>query len=177
MTRLLKILFSTLVLFYGSLSSLLAQQADGQNLASIQVQGSVINTVEMEELISELIQNPVFIPDNPEQQIIVIDPVTSVGVAGYMIVRGSAGYSFNFQVPKTMRLVNSNDGSSFEITISLSYSMIEDQASSTLLREQMADLTLNDSGQLYFWIGGIMDISTLTSGEYTGELIFEISYL
>lgn len=177
MTRLLKILFSTLVLFYGSLSSLLAQQADGQNLASIQVKGSVINTVEMEELISELIQNPVFIPDNPEQQIIVIDPVTSVGVAGYMIVRGSAGYSFNFQVPKTMRLVNSNDGGSFEITISLSYSMIEDQASSTLLREQMADLTLNDSGQLYFWIGGIMDISTLTSGEYTGELIFEISYL
>jgi hypothetical protein len=76
-----------------------------------------------------------------------------------------------------MRLINGDDGSSFEITISLSYNSAEDQASSTLLREQMADLTLNDSGQLYFWIGGIMDLSALTSGEYTGELIFEISYI
>lgn len=154
-----------------------AQVVEAENSASIQVRGSVINTVEMEELTSELIQNPVFIPDSPEQQTIVIDPVTSVGVAGYMIVRGSAGYSFNFQVPKTMRLINGDDGSSFEITISLSYNAVEDQASSTLLREQMADLTLNDSGQLYFWIGGIMDLSALTSGEYTGELIFEISYI
>lgn len=154
-----------------------AQVVEAENTASIQVRGSVINTVEMEELTSELVQNPVFIPDSPEQQTIVIDPVTSVGVAGYMIVRGSAGYSFNFQVPKTMRLINGDDGSSFEISISLSYNAAEDQASSTLLREQMADLTLNDSGQLYFWIGGIMDLSALTSGEYTGELIFEISYI
>jgi hypothetical protein len=171
------IIFSGFLMVFCCFDMIQAQEVEAENTASIQVRGSVINTVEMEELTSELIQNPVFIPDSPEQQTIVIDPVTSVGVAGYMIVRGSAGYSFNFQVPKTMRLINGDDGSSFEITISLSYNSAEDQASSTLLREQMADLTLNDSGQLYFWIGGIMDLSALSSGEYTGELIFEISYI
>lgn len=158
-------------------AELLAQSGQEKNVASIRATGTVLNTVALEELTSELVQNPIFSPENPEQQIIVVDPVTGGGNAGFMIVRGSAGSTFNLQVPDKMILINSNDGSSFDISISLSYNTTQDQSSSELLREQMADFTLNESGEVYFWIGGTMDISSLTSGEYTGELIFELEYL
>ena len=163
------------LLVYASMS-IFAQVTDS-NVASIQVRGSVINPIVLEELTSELIQNPIFIPDSPEQQIIVVDPVTGGGSAGFMVVRGTPGSTFTFQVPNAMRLINSSDGSSFEIEISLSYNDLQDQSSSQLLREQMAEFSLNESGEMYFWIGGTMDVSSLTSGEYSGELIFELEYL
>lgn len=154
-----------------------AQSEPGKNVASIRASGTVFNRVALEALTSELVQNPVFNPNSPEQQTIVVDPVSGGGNAGFMIVRGTAGSTFNFQVPNTMILVNANDGSSFEISITLSYNSIQDQSSSELLREQMADFKLNDSGEVYFWIGGTMDLSSLTAGEYSGELIFELEYL
>lgn len=163
------------LLVYASMS-IIAQVTDS-NVASIQVRGSVINPIVLEELTSELIQNPIFIPDSPEQQIIVVDPVTGGGSAGFMVVRGTPGSTFTFQVPNAMRLINSSDGSSFDIEISLSYNDLQDQSSSQLLREQMAEFSLNESGEMYFWIGGTMDVSSLTSGEYSGELIFELEYL
>lgn len=163
------------LLVYASMS-IVAQVTDS-NVASIQVRGSVVNPIVLEELTSELIQNPIFIPDSPEQQIIVVDPVTGGGSAGFMVVRGTPGSTFTFQLPNAMRLVNSSDGSSFEIEISLSYNDLQDQSSSQLLREQMAEFSLNESGEMYFWIGGTMDVSSLTSGEYSGELIFELEYL
>jgi len=163
------------LLVYASMS-IIAQVTDS-NVASIQVRGSVINPIVLEELTSELIQNPIFIPDSPEQQIIVVDPVTGGGSAGFMVVRGTPGSTFTFQVPNAMRLINSSDGNSFEIEISLSYNDLQDQSSSQLLREQMAEFSLNESGEMYFWIGGTMDVSSLTSGEYSGELIFELEYL
>lgn len=163
------------LLVYASMS-IIAQVTDS-NVASIQVRGSVINPIVLEELTSELIQNPIFIPDSPEQQIIVVDPVTGGGSAGFMVVRGTPGSTFTFQLPNAMRLVNSSDGSSFDIEISLSYNDLQDQSSSQLLREQMAEFSLNESGEMYFWIGGTMDVSSLTSGEYSGELIFELEYL
>lgn len=163
------------LLVYASMS-IVAQVTDS-NVASIQVRGSVVNSIVLEELTSELIQNPIFIPDSPEQQTIVVDPVTGGGSAGFMVVRGTPGSTFTFQLPNAMRLVNSSDGSSFEIEISLSYNDLQDQSSSQLLREQMAEFSLNESGEMYFWIGGTMDVSSLTSGEYSGELIFELEYL
>ncbi len=163
------------LLVYASMS-IVAQVTDS-NVASIQVRGSVVNPIVLEELTSELIQNPIFIPDSPEQQIIVVDPVTGGGSAGFMVVRGTPGSTFTFQLPNAMRLVNSSDGSSFDIEISLSYNDLQDQSSSQLLREQMAEFSLNESGEMYFWIGGTMDVSSLTSGEYSGELIFELEYL
>ena len=176
MRKLAKHIFTILgFLVYASMS-IIAQETDS-NVASIQVRGSVVNPIVLEELTSELIQNPIFMPDSPEQQIIVVDPVTGGGSAGFMVVRGTPGITFTFQVPNTMRLINSSDGSSFEIEISLSYNDLQDQSSSQLLREQMAEFSLNESGEMYFWIGGTMDVSNLTSGEYSGELIFELEYL
>ena len=163
------------LLVYASMS-IVAQETES-NVASIQVRGSVVNPIVLEELTSELIQNPIFIPDSPEQQIIVVDPVTGGGSAGFMVVRGTPGSTFTFQLPNAMRLINSSDGSSFDIEISLSYNDLQDQSSSQLLREQMAEFSLNESGEMYFWIGGTMDVSSLTSGEYSGELIFELEYL
>lgn len=170
-------LLLVIVVFSLGITAQVYAQVSQSNVSSIQVRGSVINPIVLEELTSELIQNPIFIPDSPEQQIIVVDPVTGGGSAGFMVVRGTPGSTFTFQVPNSMRLINSSDGSSFEIEISLSHNDLQDQSSSELLREQMAEFSLNESGELYFWIGGTMDVSSLTSGEYSGELIFELEYL
>jgi len=170
-------LLLVIVLFSLGITAQIYAQVSQSNVSSIQVRGSVINPIVLEELTSELIQNPIFIPDSPEQQIIVVDPVTGGRSAGFMVVRGTPGSTFTFQVPNSMRLINSSDGSSYEIEISLSHNDLQDQSSSELLREQMAEFSLNESGELYFWIGGIMDVSSLTSGEYSGELIFELEYL
>lgn len=176
MRKLARHIFTFIGLLVYASMSIVAQVTDS-NVASIQVRGSVINSIVLEELTSELIQNPIFISDSPEQQTIVVDPVTGGGSAGFMVVRGTPGSTFTFQLPNAMRLINSSDGSSFEIEISLSYNDLQDQSSSQLLREQMAEFSLNESGEMYFWLGGTMDVSSLTSGEYSGELIFELEYL
>ena len=57
-----------------------AQSEPGKNVASIRASGTVFNRVALEALTSELVQNPVFNPNSPEQQTIVVDPVSGGGM-------------------------------------------------------------------------------------------------
>jgi hypothetical protein len=53
----------------------------------------------------------------------------------------------------------------------------DNQGASEPIDAAARTLKINSSGQYYFWLGGLIDISQARPGKYEGEFTLEIEYI
>ncbi len=144
---------------------------------SIRVSATVVDSESISLDIITL-QNMTIKPDDvvEGQNAIYVSPITGVN-AGLMLLKGNpnAGVNIHYQ-PEEFIYSKSDDD---YLTIKYVMSGYEEriQKASTLLETADVFVKLSDVGEYYLWVGGLIDISNATGGRFSGEFVFEISYL
>lgn len=90
--------------------------------------------------------------------------------------RPFAQIQVSFQEQQTLTQI---DGSgSIGIRYRVSGNIIDDQTTSVPLWEDgNENVFFSRAGEYFFWVGGILDLTNLVLGEYTGEFTIEVNYL
>lgn len=107
---------------------------------------------------------------------IFVSPITAVN-AGLMLLQGNpnAGVKIHYQ-PK--EFIYSESGDDYmKINYVMSGSGERNQEASFLFNTTDIFIKLNDDGEYFLWIGGLIHLSNATTGLYSGNFVFEVSYL
>lgn len=107
---------------------------------------------------------------------IYVSPINAVN-AGFMLLKGNpnAGVNIHYQPGE---FIYSESGADYiKINYMMSGSGERNQEASTLLETADVFIELNDDGEYFLWIGGLIDIGNAGAGVYSGNFVFEVSYL
>lgn len=158
------------LLFCSTTHVLFAQENESMDIrleATAQVAGSIevitIESMNLEEV-------------KPENDIISIDPQNSP-YAGKMIAIGGSNSDIRISYIQERELTQQNGSSTLIFNYQLAGNTEDDQSSSEFLDRENRDFELNDQGRFYLWIGGSVDISTASPGNYQGEFTLDIEYI
>lgn len=167
---------STLLFFLGILciypSIGTAQNQDGQSKSvSINVNARVIESINM-----TTIRNMRFGQVQPGQQQVNISPIKDP-TAGKMEASGIPNARIRVSFLRQWQLTNDRGGKPLTFFYRIAGNTVDDQATAELLQTDNRDLRFNSEGKFYFWIGGHVDISDASPGNYEGEFTIEIEYI
>ena len=137
----------------------------------INVSAEVVSTVEMITL-----QSMNLAGSEARNGIIRINPQQSSN-AGKMMAVGSPNSDIRISFLPRRELTRAQGTESLMFRYSVAVNSEEDQTTAELLNQENRDFSLNDEGQLFLWIGGNVDISTATPGNYQGEFTLDIEYI
>lgn len=162
-------ILTVLILVLNSYSSF-AQEAQPRSV-SIAVTAQVSSATEL-----FTIQTVDFRYEDVELNVLSIEPTTNPS-AGKMVARGmpDTGMRINFLQNRELINVNTNHVLFFEYYVS--GNSVDVQETSELINPDNRDLTFNDEGEFYIWVGGRVDLSTAQPGSYEGEFSIEIEYI
>jgi len=147
----------------------LAQKAN--NDVSINVSAKVISSIEMITIQSMKLSNA-----EAQNDIIRIDPQTSAN-AGKMVATGTPNADIRISFLQRRELTHLNSSSTLEFNYRVAGNDKDDQSTAEILDRENRDFKFNDQGHFYLWIGGNVDISTATPGNYQGEFTVDIEYI
>ncbi len=144
---------------------------------SIRVTATVVDA-ESVSLDIVTLQNMVLRPEDllEGQNDIFVSPIMGVN-AGLMLLKGNpnAGVNIHYE-PEEFIYTRSGDD-----YISINYLMsgngVRNQQASKLFETADVFIELNDEGEYFLWIGGLINICNASAGMYSGDFVFEISYL
>jgi len=104
-------------------------------------------------------------------------PITS-SYAGLFKIVGSPGTRIKINYLRTEWLEEQNEGvGKIYAEYSLSAGEEDNQAQSFLLTPGEAVVTLSSNGILFVWLGGELDVSEATPGNYKSEFVLEFEYI
>ncbi len=149
--------------------SALAQTQDKN--VSINVSAQVISTIEMITMQSINLADAEAINDR-----IQINPQTS-NYAGKMMASGTPNSEIRISFLQQRELTQVNGSDVLTFNYEIAGNDQEDQASAEILSSENRDFQFNDQGNFYLWIGGSVDISTASPGNYQGEFTLDIEYI
>lgn len=151
---------------------LVAIPASAQNSdVSIDVSAEVISTIEMITLQS------MNLTDAEEQNgIISINPRQSANT-GKMVAIGTPNSDIRISYLPQRELTRQRGTETLLFEYEVSANTQDEQSTSEILDQENRDFEFNDQGRLYLWIGGNVDISTATPGNYQGEFTLDIEYI
>lgn len=157
-----------LLLLSGGNSALFAQ-TEGSTTISVTttVQGGTI------ELMSLRTMN--LIGAEPVQNLVTISPVTS-GRSGKMVALGNPEASFRMNYDRVRELVNTEREGMILIEYEVAGNPIDEQESAEIYQEETRELEFGQEGEFFIWIGGQVNLSNATPGNYEGEFTLEIEY-
>ncbi len=169
-----KINISTFALLFVALltvpaGSLLAQQ-NGTDL-NINVSARVISSIEM-ITINSMKLSEVEVENNR----ISIDPQNSSN-AGKMIAIGNPNSEIRISYLEQRELTNPQGSETLIFNYEVAGNTEDDQSSAEILYRENRDFEFNENGRFYLWIGGSVDISTASPGNYQGEFTVDIEYI
>jgi len=150
-----------------------AMAQNGNNDVSISVSASaeVISTIEMVTLQS------MNLGDSEERNGVVrINPQQSAN-AGKMMAIGTPNSDVRISFLPRRELTRSEGTENLLFRYDVAVNTEEDQSTAEILNQENRDFSLNEEGRLYLWIGGNVDISTATPGNYQGEFTLDIEYI
>lgn len=161
-----------LVVFIISLKagSVSGQSQDSQSV-SISVTALVSSTIEL-----FTIQTVDFRYEDVELNILSIDPIVNPS-AGKMVTRGTPNAEMRINFIQNRELVNVNTNHVLLFEYFVAGNNLDEQESSELINPDNRDLSFNDDGEFYIWVGGRVDLSTAQPGSYEGEFSIEIEYI
>ncbi len=144
---------------------------------SIRVSATVVDSESISLDIITL-QNMAIRPEDflEGQNEVYVSPIDAVN-AGLMLLKGNpnAGVNIHYQ---PMEFIYSKSGDDY---IKINYVMSgyeeRNQQASTLLETADVFIELNGDGEYFLWIGGLINISNAGAGVYSGDFVFEVSYL
>lgn len=112
----------------------------------------------------------------PGMETIDINPVTDPE-AGLLRALGEPDTSIQINFVEERLLTTPDSDQALRFIYVVSGNSIEEQQLSELLTADTRDLRMNEDGEFYFWIGGFVDLSGASQGNYEGEFTIEIEYL
>ncbi len=123
------------------------------------------------------IQNIRFSETQINENIVEISPLRDAN-AGFMKASGKPNAQVRISFPRQNAIFSSADSSgSLTFNYRVAVNDTKEQASADLLLYDGKVFTLNNSGELYIWVGGLIDISNATPGVYSGSFKLEIEYI
>ena len=144
----------------------------GQNQhVSINVAAEVSSSIELVTLRSMQLSGA-----EAENNIIRIDPTSSPN-AGKMVAFGNPNSDIRISYLQVRELSNDGGAETLTFNYQVSGNQQEDQTTSELLGIENRDFTFNQDGEFYIWIGGNVDLSAVSPGNYQGEFTLEIEYI
>lgn len=112
----------------------------------------------------------------PGQQEISISPLRDPN-AGKMVASGIPDERIRVSFLREWQLTNDQGGEPLTFSYRVAGNSIDDQNTSELLETNNRNLRFNSEGEFYFWIGGRVNISNASPGNYEGEFTIEIEYI
>lgn len=110
------------------------------------------------------------------QNEIYVSPIKSDN-AGLMLLKGKPNTGVNIHYPPEAFIYGKNGDDCIKISYVMSGYPVRNQQASTLTEAPDVFIELNDDGEYFLWIGGLVDLGNAGAGNYSGDFIFEISYL
>ena len=163
-------IFTTILLLLAVVCA--PRNASGQaEEISVQVSARVISSVELLTLKSIQLSGADAI-DN----VVRIDPVTSPN-AGKMVAFGTPNSDIRISYQQTLELTHTQGAETLTFTYQVAGNRQEDQGTAERLDIDNRDFSFNEKGEFFLWIGGTVNISTATPGNYQGEFTLEIDYI
>jgi hypothetical protein len=161
------------VLLMGIMAEVLSAQVGrrGESVISVSVSATITESVTM-----ETIANINFGRVSPGMTEIYINPRTDNG-AGVMRISGSPNMIIRVSFLEQRELSRIGGGEPLFFTYEVSGAAIEDQFLSELMTRENRQISLNATGEFYFWIGGRLDLTNISFGQYEGEFSMEIDYI
>lgn len=169
----MKQLLTVLVLTIGVTYSSTAQNGSG-NINSdiaINVSAQVISSIEMITIQSMRLSQA-----EANNDIIQINPQNHA-YAGKMIAIGTPNSDIRVSFLQQRELTQRQGSSTLMFNYQVAGNNVDDQSTAELLGQDNRDLEFNSEGRFYLWIGGSVDISTASPGNYQGEFTLEIDYI
>lgn len=174
MKQTIAILFLKLLVVISMAACAHTLMSDG---VSIRVSATVVDSESISLDIITL-QNMAIRPEDflKGQNEIYVSPINAVN-AGMMLLKGNpnAGVNIHYQPEE---FIYSKSGDDF---IKIHYVMSgygeRNQQASTLLETADLFIELNDDGEYFLWVGGLINTNNAGAGVYSGDFVFEISYL
>lgn len=161
-----------LVIIFLSIFSIKAHaQQNAIDEISVEISAQVISSIEMVTIQSMNISEA----ERTNQQI-QIDPQTSSN-AGKMIAIGNPNRNIRISFLEQRELTNEGGSSTLLFNYQVAGNTQDDQSSAELLDSENRDLKFNEKGRFYLWIGGSVDISNASPGNYQGEFTLNIEYI
>lgn len=111
-----------------------------------------------------------------ENSVVTVNPITSPR-AGKMIARGTPNAEFQIDYLRERVLDNANGPGNIIFTYTVAGNIIDVQETSEILSQEVRDLTFNNDGEYFIWVGGFADITNAEPGTYIGEFTIEIEYI
>lgn len=167
---LLRVLFIILITIAFRINTGYAQNGSLNTELSISITTEVVETIELFTL-----QNINLGVIQPSQQTVTVDPVTSPN-AGIMLATGNPNSILRVSYRDQVELQSSDGNEIIIFKYRVSGSSQYDQSTSEYLEPESKDLSFNESGEYFFWIGGSTDISNITGGKFEGDFTFEVEY-
>ncbi|MEL7834048.1 hypothetical protein [Fodinibius sp. Rm-B-1B1-1] len=158
-----------LFLFLPSLA--LSQNNNSNSEVSINVSAQVISSIEMITIQSMNLSQA----ENDNDRI-TIDPQNSSN-AGKMIAIGTPNSDIRISYLEQRELTRRQGSETLIFNYQIAGNTEDDQSTAELLNRENRDFEFNEQGQFYLWIGGNVDISTATPGNYEGEFTVDIEYI
>lgn len=175
-TRRMILLVCTII---GMSDSLFAQQTTGpEKTSSINVTGKVVSVLDGQAILIEAISDPSFQQENIDDTQVVVDPITDdaggMGGAGYLVAKGEPNRVFQVTIPDVITLINAETNNTFDVQVNVSHNSSTEQSSSDYVRDNLSEFILNDEGEYYFWLGGIINVADVEEGAYEGSFMLEL---
>jgi len=165
-----KILIFTVLIFLLSIQSVFAQVSEPQNV-SISVSAQVSSAIELFTL-----QTVDFRYEDVEFNVLSVDPISNPS-AGKLVARGMPDTGMRISFIQNRELVNVDTNHILFFEFVVTGNVQDEQESAELISPDNRDLTFNEEGEFYIWVGGRVDLSTAQPGSYDGDFNIEIEYI
>lgn len=141
--------------------------------AQINSRTTVITQIQIESLQDLIIEDE----DGTLAQF-TIDPKEDFN-ASIIRVEGQRNLPVRINFPESMTLFPEEQGVGGTVTMEyrLSWNTVQDQRGSTDLVDINEEMEIGEDGNLYIWVGGVVDISEARVGVYAGDFFVEVEYL
>lgn len=142
-------------------------------VAQINSRTQVITQIQIESLQDLIIED-----EDGTVTTFLIDPKENFN-ASIIRVEGQRNMPIRLKFPENLQLFPQEQGveGSINMEYRLSWNTTLDQRGSTDLVDLNEELSIGTEGNLYIWVGGVVDISDARVGVYTGDFFIEVEYL
>lgn len=138
---------------------------------SVSISAEVKNSMEL-----VTIRNMIFKDVRPSQREVYISPVTD-GNAGQMKATGAPNARVRVSFFPNSKIYHSTSNSSIDFNYLVAVNSENNQTTSELINSDSRIFEMNSEGELFLWVGGRVDLSTIQPGNYTGDFVLEVEYL
>lgn len=150
-------------------TSATAQNSDSE--ISINVSAELITSIEM-----ITVQSMKLSEAEAVNSIIRINPQNSA-FAGKIIAIGQPNAEIRVSFLEKRELTHNQSSSNLLFNYEVAGNSQDNQSSAEILERENRELKLNSEGEFFLWIGGSVDISTASPGNYQGDFTLEVDYI